>query len=356
AISEIAVSRNTLLVSVLEDVSGVLYEFRREDSGWSRRRIELPDNGTISLVTTDAESGVSMVTYASFLIPDTLYLLREGGEPEAIKSLPARFDASGLISEQRFATSADGTRVPWYIVRDRNLPMDGKAPTLISAYGGFEVARTPEYFSALGIEWLKSGGVYVLANIRGGGEYGPRWHEAALLENRQKAYEDFIAVSEALIEAGITTPEKLAIRGGSNGGLLVMAVTAQRPDLYKGVICSVPLLDMLRYHKLSAGASWMAEYGNPDIAEHREFISEYSPYQNIRTDEKYPRVFFWTNTRDDRVHPSHARRMVAKMLSQGHEVIYFENTEGGHGGGADPKALAHTTAMELVYLKQQLMD
>lgn len=356
AVADIAVGRDTILVSVLEDVSGALYEFNHENGQWHHRRVELPDNGSITLVTTDPHSGISMITYASFLVPDTLYLLREGEPPEAIKSLLARFDAGNFISEQRFATSADGTRVPYYVVRDRDLPMNGEAPTLVSAYGGFEVARTPEYFSALGIEWIKSGGVYVLANIRGGGEYGPRWHEAALLENRQRAYDDFIAVSEALIAEGITNPDKLGIRGGSNGGLLVMAVTAQRPDLYQAVICAVPLLDMLRYHRLSAGASWMAEYGDPDIPAHREFIGKYSPYQNIGADRQYPEVFFWTNTRDDRVHPSHARRMVAKMLSLGHDVIYFENTEGGHGGGADLPALAHTTGLELVYLKRQLMD
>lgn len=355
AIKDVAVSRDTILVSVMEDVSGVLLEFSQEGSKWRQRRVSLPDDGSIELVTTDATSGLSMVKYESFLVPDTLYLVRQNREPEAIKSLPPRFDADEYVSEQRFAISRDGTRIPYYMVRDKDLEMDGQAPTLLYGYGGFEVALTPEYFSALGIEWIKSGGVYVLANIRGGGEYGPEWHNAAILENRQKAYDDFIAVSEALIDSGITSPEKLAIRGGSNGGLLVMAVTAQRPDLYQGVICAVPLLDMLRYHELSAGASWMAEYGNPDVPEEREFIRDYSPYQNIEPDVDYPEVFFWTNTKDDRVHPGHARRMVARMISQGHEVIYFENTEGGHGGGADPLALAHTTALELVYLKQQLI-
>ncbi len=356
AIDSIAVGRDTILVSILHDVSGALLELRQDDAGWAQRRIAFADNGSIGLVTTDAMSGISLVSFESFLTPDTLYLLREGDDPVAIKSLPPRFDASRFVSEQAFAASADGTRIPYYVVRDRALKRDGKAPTLLGAYGGFEISQTPAYLSALGIEWLKAGGVYATANIRGGGEYGPGWHKAALRENRQKAFDDFIAVSEALIETGITRPDKLGIRGGSNGGLLVMAVTAQRPELYKAVICAVPLLDMLRYHHLSAGASWIGEYGNPDVPAEREFIARYSPYQNISPDWHYPEVFFWTNTRDDRVHPSHARRMVAKMLGQGHNAIYFENTDGGHGGGADPLAQARTTALELVYLTQQLID
>ena len=273
-----------------------------------------------------------------------------------MRSEPGRFDADGLITRQYFAKSRDGTRVPYYVICHRDTPLDGTNPTVLYAYGGFEVALTPAYMSALSSAWLEAGGVWVQANLRGGGEYGPDWHNAALLENRQNAYDDYIAVAEDLISQGITSPNKLAIRGGSNGGLLVTAVMVQRPDLYQAVICAVPLIDMMRYHRLSAGASWMAEYGNPDIPEQAEYIRRYSPYQNVLADVEYPHAFFWTNMKDDRVHPSHARRMVAKMLSQGHEVMYFENTEGGHGGGADPVALAHTTALELVYLMQQLMD
>lgn len=354
AINSISVGRDGILISVLEDVSGALYEFREDDSGWKSRRVDLPSNGSINVITTDPVSGITMVNFESFLTPDTLYLINQGSEPEPIKSLPARFDASDYQSEQRFAKSADGTRVPYYIVHRKDMKRDGSAPTLTDAYGGFEVARTPAYFGALGMSWIEAGGVYVLANIRGGGEYGPRWHRAALKENRQKAYDDYIAVHEDLIASNVTSADKLAIRGGSNGGLLVTAVMVQRPDLYQAVICAVPLIDMLRYHKLSAGASWMGEYGDPDIPEQREYISRYSPYQNVSADASYPNVFFWTNTLDDRVHPSHARRMVAKMRSMGHDVLYYENTEGGHGGGADPLTLSHTTALELVYLMQQL--
>lgn len=355
AIQSVSAGRGAIFVSVLEDVSGTLLAIRPGGDAWHIERLGLPDNGSIRIVSSDAMAGLSFVNFESFLVPETLYLIRDGEpEPEVIRSISARFDASPYVAEQRFAISADGTRIPYYVVRDRDIEYDGSNPVLATAYGGFEVSRTPDYFSALGVEWLRSGGVYVLANIRGGGEYGPGWHQAALLANRQRAYDDFIAVHEDLVNTGITSPSKLAISGGSNGGLLVMAVTAQRPDLYGAVICAVPLLDMLRYHTLSAGASWMGEYGNPDNPRDREWIAEYSPYQNIEGGVDYPPVFFWTNTRDDRVHPSHARRMVAKMQSQGHDVVYFENTEGGHGGGADPIALAHTTALQLVFLKQEL--
>jgi prolyl oligopeptidase len=232
--------------------------------------------------------------------------------------------------------------------------MDGTTPTRLTAYGGFELSRTPSYMSAQSQVWLQQGGAYVLANIRGGGEYGPQWHQTALLENRQRVFDDFIAVAEDVIERGLTSPEHLGITGGSNGGLLVTAAMVQRPDLYNAVISSVPLIDMLRYHLLLAGASWTAEYGNPDIPAHYDFIAEYSPYQNVRADAEYPEIFLWTNPKDDRVHPGHARKMAARMLEQGHDLIYFENAEGGHGGGANLGQLAVTQAMEVVYLLQQL--
>jgi prolyl oligopeptidase len=297
-----------------------------------------------------------MASFQSFLVPDRLYLVRDGVPPRVIRALPDRFDTSGFLTEQRFATSADGERIPYFVVRPRDLPMDGTAPTLLYGYGGFEVSLTPSYASPGTIAWLKEGGVYVLANIRGGGEFGPRWHEAALLENRQRAYDDFIAVAEDLVASGITSPPHLGISGGSNGGLLVAAVTMQRPDLFGAVVCAVPLLDMLRYHKLLAGASWMAEYGNPDEPGDRAVIEAYSPYQNVHPDVAYPEIFFWTNTRDDRVHPGHPRKMVARMMEQGHPVLYFENTEGGHSAGANLRQAARTTALTTVYLLQELRD
>lgn len=362
SINSVSIGRHHLLISFLDDVKGQLVEAAIGDDGWELAPVKLPENGTISISSRsgnlghDAFSGVAMINFESFLIPDTLYVMEEGGTPEPVKSLPARFDASNIVSEQHFATSADGTRIPYFILHGRDMAHDGSAPTLVYGYGGFEISRTPAYASPLTIGWLQAGGVYVVANIRGGGEYGPAWHQAALLENRQRAYDDFIAVAEDLIERGVTSSPHLGIRGGSNGGLLVGAVTMQRPELYSAVICAVPLLDMLRYHKLLAGASWMAEYGNPDIPEQRAFIEKYSPYQNIDPKAKYPEIFFWTNTKDDRVHPGHPRKMVARMKEQGHAVLYFENTEGGHGGGANLPQLARTTALQQVYLLQKLKD
>lgn len=356
SINSVSVGREHVLINFLDDVKGRLFEAALDDDGWVLTPVDMPENGTISVLDHDAYSGSAMINFESFLMPDTLYVMEEGGTPEPVKSLPARFDASGFVSEQHFATSEDGTRVPYFILHARDMAHDGSAPTLVYGYGGFEISRTPAYASALTIGWLQAGGVYVVANIRGGGEYGPAWHQAALLENRQRAYDDFIAVAEDLIGNGVTSSRHLGIRGGSNGGLLVGAVTMQRPELYSAVICAIPLLDMLRYHKLLAGASWMAEYGNPDIPEQREFISAYSPYQNVDPDADYPEIFFWTNTKDDRVHPGHARKMVARLKEQGHAVLYFENTEGGHGGGANLIQRARTTALEQVYLLQKLKD
>lgn len=359
AISAVAITSDSIYVSALKDVSGKLLRVRAGDSAeqaWSVATIELPDNGAIRLVSADDYSDTLMVSYQSFLTPSTLYLISGDEEPEAIKALAPQFDAEPYLVEQHFVASADGTSIPYYIVRAADAPMDGSTPTRLTAYGGFELSRTPAYMSAQSQVWLQQGGAYVLANIRGGGEYGPQWHQTALLENRQRVFDDFIAVAEDIIERGLTSPEHLGITGGSNGGLLVTAVMVQRPDLYNAIISAVPLIDMLRYHLLLAGASWTAEYGNPDIPAHYDFISEYSPYQNVRADAEYPEIFLWTNPKDDRVHPGHARKMAARMLEQGHELIYFENAEGGHGGGANLGQLAVTQAMEVVYLLQQLDD
>jgi prolyl oligopeptidase len=356
SIRGVSESAGAAYVSILDEVTGSLLRLHRADDHWLLTPVVLPANGSLSVTSADPFSDVVMVNYESFTVPDRLYLLRDGREPRVIKSLPDRFDASAFVTEQKFATSADGERIPYFVVRPADLPFDGTAPTLLYGYGGFEVSLTPSYASPGTIAWLQNGGVYVLANIRGGGEFGPSWHEAALLENRQRAYDDFIAVAEDLIDSGITRPEHLGISGGSNGGLLVGAVTMQRPDLFGAVVCSVPLLDMLRYHKLLAGASWMAEYGNPDDPAARAFIENYSPYQNVRPDVEYPEIFFWTNTRDDRVHPGHPRKMVARMQEQGHPVLYYENTEGGHSAGANLRQAATTSALTTVYLLQQLSD
>jgi prolyl oligopeptidase len=255
---------------------------------------------------------------------------------------------------QHHAVSADGERIPYFVVAPRGFEANGTNPTLMFAYGGFEVPYPPHYSGLVGSAWLARGGVYVVANIRGGGEFGPRWHQAALRENRQRAFDDLIAVAEDLVERKITSPRHLGIRGGSNGGLLVGAVMVQRPDLFNAVISQVPLLDMRRYHLLLAGASWMAEYGNPDEPADWAYISRYSPYQNLSAEAEYPVAFFTTSTRDDRVHPGHARKMVAKMLDQGHEVLYYENIEGGHGGAANLQQSAYINALMYSYLLEQL--
>ncbi len=357
AITSVAITRDSIYVAALKDVSGTLLRIRpSEYDGWETTGIQLPENGAIRLVSADSFNDTLMVNYQSFLTPSTLYLIRGDEPPLAVKALSPQFDAAPFAVEQHFATSADGTAIPYYLVRNRNTPMTGTTPTRLTAYGGFELSRTPAYMSAQSQAWLARGGAYVLANIRGGGEYGPQWHQGALLENRQRVFDDFISVAEDLIAKKLTSPDHLGISGGSNGGLLVTATMVQRPDLFNAVISSVPLIDMLRYHLLLAGASWTAEYGNPNIPEHRTFISEYSPYQNVQAEADYPEIFLWTNPKDDRVHPGHARKMAARMQEQGHQLIYFENAEGGHGGGANLRQLAVTQAMEVIYLLQQLSD
>jgi prolyl oligopeptidase len=310
--------------------------------------------GSASVNSTSPHDNRFFFTFSSFTRPVTLYLAEEDGTIREVRSLPAEFDADGLLVEQFHATSKDGTRVPYFVVRPENAPMDGSNPTVLYAYGGFNISLTPSYLGATGKGWVENGGVYVLANIRGGGEFGPDWWKAALKENRQRAYDDFIAVSEDLITRRITSPEHLGIMGGSNGGLLVGVALTQRPDLYNAVVVQVPLQDMKRYHKLLAGASWMAEYGDPDVPEEWAYISRYSPYQNVKPDVKYPTPFIFTTTRDDRVHPGHARKMAARMESMGHDVYYFENVEGGHGSGVTPEQQAETLALTLTYLQKQL--
>lgn len=356
AISGISVAKGGVYVTVLDNVVGKLLALKPARDGWSTSEVPLPANGTVQVVSTDAFSDDVLVNFASFLQPDTLYVMAGGGKPEAIKALPARFDAGPFVSEQRFATSRDGTKVPYFIVRAKETKLTGDNPTLLWGYGGFELAFPPAYLSPLPISWIKAGGVYVVANIRGGGEFGPRWHQAALKENRQRAFDDFIAVGEHLVETKVTRPGRLGIQGGSNGGLLTGVAMTQRPDLFGASIIAVPLLDMLRYHTLLAGASWMDEYGNPEKPEDYAYISKYSPYQALRKDAKYPEAFVFTSTKDDRVHPGHARKFVARMQEMGHPVLYYENIEGGHSAASNLKQRAELIGLQVVYLMQQLMD
>jgi prolyl oligopeptidase len=361
-----ALTREHVLVNLLDNVASKLEEWRRTPEGFKRREVAAPFPGTLGvsglhdpMLADDTLAESYLLTYSDFLTPDTLSLGQTGTDTRAVlKSLPATFDAAGMRAEQSFATSTDGTRVPYFVVWPRGVsaevPATGSTPTLLYGYGGFEISMQPWYSAAFGTAWLSRGGVVVVANIRGGGEFGPAWHQAAVKENKQRSYDDFIAVALDLIKRGITSPQHFGIEGGSNGGLLVGATFTQRPDLFNAVVCSVPLLDMRRYHTLLAGASWMAEYGDPDKPEEWQYISKYSPYQNLRKDVKYPRVLFTTSTRDDRVHPGHARKMTARMLALGHEVLYFENIEGGHGGAADNEQRAHVQALEMSYLWRQL--
>jgi prolyl oligopeptidase len=318
--------------------------------------LETPEFGSARINGIDAdESDDYFLTLTDFLTPSSLYLGAIGEEKrEKLKNLPTFFNAAGLEITQHEATSKDGTKVPYFQVSRKGLALDGNNPTLLYGYGGFEIPMLPNYSASVGAAWLERGGVYVLANIRGGGEFGPKWHEAARKQNRQRAYDDFISVAEDLSRRKVTSPRHLGIQGGSNGGLLMGVMLTERPDLFKAVVCQVPLLDMRRFNQLLAGASWMDEYGNPDKPDEWAYISKYSPYQNVVKEKKYPRVLFTTSTRDDRVHPGHARKMVARMKEQGHDVLYYENIEGGHGGAANNKQAAYMSALAYTFLLKEL--
>ncbi|GKS83483.1 prolyl oligopeptidase family serine peptidase [Acidovorax sp. SUPP1855] len=358
-------TRDHVLLQVMDNVAERLELWRRpggEGGPFVGRAVDTPFPGQLGvtalhdpLLADDPLAEHYLLSYTDFTTPASLFLARTADdERELLKAGPARFDAEGMRTEQCFATSADGTRVPYFVLWPRGAQADGSNPTLIYGYGGFEHALTPWYAADYGRAWCEQGGVLVVANLRGGGEYGPAWHQAAVREHKQRSYDDLIAIAQDLIARGVTRPAHLGIQGGSNGGLLVGAVMVQRPDLFNAVVCQVPLLDMRRYHTLLAGASWMAEYGDPDDPADWAFIARYSPYHQVRADARYPRVLFTTSTRDDRVHPGHARKMAARMLAQGHDLLYYENTEGGHGGAADNAQRAHLLALEFAYLWQQL--
>ncbi len=353
-VQSVATLGDDVLVTLLDTVRGRLLRLTHGPGGWTSQPVDVPAGGSVSVTSTDDTTGRFFLSTSSYIQPPTLSFSDTNGQVRAVRALSAQFDATGLVMEQHEATSADGTRVPYTVVRRADRALDGTAPTVLYGYGGFEVSLEPSYEAMTGAQWLESGGVYVVANIRGGGEFGPAWHRAAMRENRPRAFEDFIAVAEALISTGVTSPRHLGIRGGSNGGLLMGAMLTQRPDLFTAVVIQVPLLDMLRYHTLLAGASWMAEYGDPDVPADRAFIARYSPYQNLRAGTAYPVPLFTTTTRDDRVHPGHARKMAARMEAMGLPVYYFENTEGGHGAGVTPEQQARTWATVYTYLDERL--
>ncbi|WP_413576859.1 prolyl oligopeptidase family serine peptidase [Bdellovibrio sp. HCB290] len=324
---------------------------------WKAEPIALGENGMASCYDSEEESDTYLASYTDFLTPTSTFVANAADATNKLtllKQSPKRFDASSLTTSRFEANSADGTKIPYFVVHKKDMKLDGNNPTLQYGYGGFQNSMTPGYLSATGKVWSEKGGVYVLTNLRGGGEFGPNWHKSVLKKNRYKVYEDNIAISEDLIKRGITSPEHLAISGGSNGGLLVGATITLRPDLYKAAIISVPLLDMLRYHKLLAGASWMDEYGNPDDPEMREAILKYSPYQKLSPTAKYPEVLVLTSTKDDRVHPGHARKFVARMKEQKHPVYYYENTEGGHAGNANLEQSILWESLKTTYLWEKL--
>jgi prolyl oligopeptidase len=356
ALQGISPTLDALVLNLSDNVHSRILEATPNDAGWKTREMKLPGTGTAGASAVDSdESNDLWMNYQDFLKPAALYLTSIGANPtEPIKSLPSFFDAQGMEVRQLEATSADGTRVPYFLVGKREALDSGHAPTLLYGYGGFEIPMFPRYNPVVGKVWLERGGIYALANIRGGGEFGPAWHQAALKGNRQRAFDDFEAVAADLVHRGVSEVKHLGIMGGSNGGLLVSTVAIQRPELFGAVVCQVPLTDMRRFNKLLAGASWMAEYGDPDKPEDWEYLSKYAPYQNVKSDVNYPRILFTTSTRDDRVHPAHARKLFAKMKDQGHDVLYYENTEGGHAGSANNEQRARMAALEYTFLWKML--
>ena len=357
SIEEVASTRNRLVVALYENVKGAVVTFEANGDTWVRDKLDqLPGNSSIGVVTTSDRSDQLIASVAGFLAPTTHWLTDAAtGQVERLKALAPRFDASNLQVEQMEATSTDGVKIPYFVVRPKGVDFVGAAPTLLYAYGGFQVSMTPWYSSIIGKLWLERGGTFVVANIRGGGEFGPAWHNAGLKENRQKVFDDFFAVSEDLIARKITSARRLGIMGGSNGGLLMGVALTQRPELYHAVVIQVPLFDMIRYTRIGAGASWVGEYGDPAIPAEREILERYSPYQKLQAGKPYPKVFLQTSTADDRVHPGHARKAAARLAELGYPYFYYENMEGGHSAGANLNQVALTNALEFTYLSRQLM-
>ncbi len=357
SIEQVAVTHSGVLVALYSNVKGRLLRLQFDGRLWTATDIALPANGSVGIATADERSDTAFVTYEDFLQPATLYQIAvQAGQPRPVKHLAQKFDAERFTVEQLAATSKDGTSVPYFVVRSKAFIADGNAPTLLYGYGGFDVSMLPSYLGTTGKLWLERGGVYVLANIRGGGEFGPAWHEAGLKTHRQVVYDDFIAVATDLIARRITSTRRLGIEGGSNGGLLMGVMLTQRPELFRAAVVQVPLLDMLRFDKLLAGASWVDEYGSPQVPQERAWLEKMSPYQNLHYRKDYPEVFILTSTKDDRVHPGHARKYAARLESLHMPFLYYENTEGGHSAAADLKERARRVALEFVYLSERLID
>ncbi len=346
-------TKDRVLLETLDNVRSRITALALEDGAWKRSEVPLPGVGTATFAGTSDLTNTWFFTYQDYTTPTSLWLA-DGGAPAKVKSQPAFFDATGMKTEQFEAVSKDGTKIPYFVVTPKGFKADGNAPTILYGYGGFEQCEVPRYSATVGAAWLAKGGVWVDANLRGGGEFGPAWHMAAVKEKHIHNFEDFAAVARDLVARKITSPRHLGLMGGSQGGLLVGGTFTLYPDIAHAVVAQVPLADMRRYNKLLAGASWMGEYGDPDKPEDWAYIRTWSPYEQLKPEAKYPTPFYWTNTKDDRVHPGHARKMVAKMEAQGHPVYYFENTEGGHGTGAVNKQTAQVTALQYAYLWMML--
>jgi len=354
----VALTKNHLLLTTLDRVQGRAYFYTVEKSGeWTRKKLDVPDNQTVWITTTNTSDDKFFLLLTGFLTPSSLELGDAAtGELKPAKALPQQFDASNLVVEQLQAKSKDGTTVPYFLVRKKDIKYDGSNPTLLYAYGGFQISTTPYYDGVLGKLWLERGGIYVVANIRGGGEFGPAWHEAGLKTNRQRIYDDFAAVGEDLVARKITSPLRLGIQGGSNGGLLMGVEMTQHPEMWNAVSINIPLLDMLRFEQIAAGASWTGEFGSVSVPEERKFLASISPYNQLKPDVTYPEPLIFTTTKDDRVGPVHARKFAARMDEFHKPFLYDEIIEGGHSEGADLKEEANTNAMLFIYLTRKLMD
>lgn len=351
-----AITGSSLFVTLLDNVVGKVLQFNFENGAWVSKQVPLPDNATLGIASSSDETDQIMYTVSGFLEPTTLYYSDGSAPPAVLKTSPAYFTPEGMEVEQHEAVSKDGTKIPYFIVKPKGMKADGSTATLLTGYGGFQVPRLPGYLGSTGKLWLEKGGAYVLANMRGGGEFGPQWHQTAIRENKQRTWDDFIAVAEDLVKRGFTAPQHLGIQGGSQGGLLVGTAFTQRPDLFGAAIVQIPLFDMLRYHLIGRGASWIGEYGDPRIPEQRAWIEGYSPYQKIVAGVDYPSPFLWASTADDRTHPAHARKGAAKLKALGQPYYYFEDTTGGHSGGVDNDQRAKLQALQFIYLMQRLMD
>jgi len=357
SIEQVSDTKDRLAVVLYDNVKARLMTFRHGPKGWTSAAVDLPKDSTIGLTSTSGIDDRMVVNVTSFLTPSSQWIADAAtGKAEVARTLPAKFDASNKVVEQLWATSKDGTKIPYFVVRPKDLKYDASAPTLLNAYGGFQVSETPSYAATIGKLWLEKGGVYVLANIRGGGEFGPRWHNAGLKLNRMRVYDDFFAVSQDLIARKITSPAKLGIMGGSNGGLLMGVALTQHPELYKAIVIQVPLFDMIGYTHIGAGASWVGEYGDPAAPAERAVLDTYSPYQLLAPGKPYPRVFLETSTKDDRVHPAHARKAAARLKEFGYDYLYYENIDGGHAAAANLNERAMRVALEFTYLQQLLMN